>query len=99
MDHTLAGGLFFFSSRRRHTRFKCDWSSDVCSSDLLLRDRRALLRTGRLEATEAPKLPGGSNVAKLVSGVRREVDVRADHRTSIVFFTTCCSALWVTDAQ
>src|SRR5260370_17819985 len=25
---------FFFSSRRRHTRFKCDWSSDVCSSDL-----------------------------------------------------------------
>src|SRR5260370_33967287 len=27
---------FFFSSRRRHTRFKCDWSSDVCSSDLML---------------------------------------------------------------
>src|SRR5207237_1488188 len=27
---------FFFSSRRRHTRFKCDWSSDVCSSDLTL---------------------------------------------------------------
>src|SRR5260370_14036436 len=25
---------FFFSRRRRHTRFKCDWSSDVCSSDL-----------------------------------------------------------------
>src|SRR2546430_3131627 len=30
----------FFSSRRRHTRFDCDWSSDVCSSDLL---RRAYL--------------------------------------------------------
>src|SRR6266568_7026361 len=26
--------LFFFSSRRRHTRWTCDWSSDVCSSDL-----------------------------------------------------------------
>src|SRR2546427_3908618 len=26
---------FFFSSRRRHTRFDCDWSSDVCSSDLI----------------------------------------------------------------
>src|SRR5205085_7093743 len=25
---------FFFSSRRRHTRFDCDWNSDVCSSDL-----------------------------------------------------------------
>src|SRR5690606_40105245 len=28
--------LFFFSSRRRHTRFSRDWSSDVCSSDLVL---------------------------------------------------------------
>src|SRR5690242_21061064 len=26
--------FFFFSSRRRHTRLTCDWSSDVCSSDL-----------------------------------------------------------------
>src|SRR5699024_11249389 len=30
--------LFFFSSRRRHTRSKRDWSSDVCSSDLLEMD-------------------------------------------------------------
>src|SRR2546430_3956060 len=29
--------VFFFSSRRRHTRFDCDWSSDVCSSDLHVR--------------------------------------------------------------
>src|SRR6266481_8999542 len=28
--------VFFFSSRRRHTRWNCDWSSDVCSSDLAL---------------------------------------------------------------
>src|SRR5256886_4077387 len=28
--------FFFFSSRRRHTRFDCDWSSDVCSSDLMM---------------------------------------------------------------
>src|SRR2546430_12571156 len=28
--------IFFFSSRRRHTRFDCDWSSDVCSSDLCM---------------------------------------------------------------
>src|SRR2546430_793394 len=31
--------FFFFSSRRRHTRFDCDWSSDVCSSDLLPKSR------------------------------------------------------------
>src|SRR5690606_40047825 len=30
--------FFFFSSRRRHTRFSRDWSSDVCSSDLFVRD-------------------------------------------------------------
>src|SRR5256885_6221246 len=28
--------IFFFSSRRRHTRLQGDWSSDVCSSDLLV---------------------------------------------------------------
>src|SRR5690606_40845192 len=33
--HTIdKDALFFFSSRRRHTRFSRDWSSDVCSSDL-----------------------------------------------------------------
>src|SRR5256886_10830098 len=35
--------LFFFSSRRRHTRFDCDWSSDVCSSDLTRMDIPFLL--------------------------------------------------------
>src|SRR5690606_40686747 len=34
----LAFCLFFFSSRRRHTRFSRDWSSDVCSSDLAAND-------------------------------------------------------------
>src|SRR5436190_4877484 len=32
---------FFFSSRRRHTRSLCDWSSDVCSSDLTRRATRS----------------------------------------------------------
>src|SRR5260370_5503682 len=35
MLYKQAHHSFFFSSRRRHTRFKCDWSSDVCSSDLI----------------------------------------------------------------
>src|SRR5256885_6033492 len=30
--------MFFFSSRRRHTRLQGDWSSDVCSSDLLIKN-------------------------------------------------------------
>src|SRR5690606_39888718 len=36
--------LFFFSSRRRHTRFSRDWSSDVCSSDLDVREWGELLK-------------------------------------------------------
>src|SRR5438876_9915157 len=34
--------MFFFSSRRLHTRWTGDWSSDVCSSDLALADHRGL---------------------------------------------------------
>ena len=33
---------FFFSSRRRHTSLVRDWSSDVCSSDLILKDEQVL---------------------------------------------------------
>src|SRR5256885_8200098 len=33
---TLRDAVFFFSSRRRHTRLQGDWSSDVCSSDLMV---------------------------------------------------------------
>src|SRR6267142_4520955 len=33
--------FFFFSSRRRHTRLTCDWSSDVCSSDLRVLENAA----------------------------------------------------------
>src|SRR5690606_10765139 len=36
--------IFFFSSRRRHTRFSRDWSSDVCSSDLPRRKGRGWWR-------------------------------------------------------
>src|SRR5882762_4642805 len=45
--------FFFFSSRRRHTRFKCDWSSDVCSSDLNL-DVVAQAKAGGETAIDLP---------------------------------------------
>src|SRR5689334_4287305 len=34
-DGKAVVGVFYFSSRRRHTNWNCDWSSDVCSSDLV----------------------------------------------------------------
>src|SRR6267143_2346767 len=40
--------FFFFSSRRRHTRWNCDWSSDVCSSDLPVGTGRVEFRPGNL---------------------------------------------------
>src|SRR2546427_8008475 len=56
--------FFFFSSRRRHTRFDCDWSSDVCSSDLNANVHRgayglAIRATEAYEAARA-KLAGRS---------------------------------------
>src|SRR5689334_23684720 len=57
---------FFFSSRRRHTNWNCDWSSDVCSSDLweeLARVRSAVLV--KLEEARNAKSIGGSLEAKV----------------------------------
>src|SRR3989475_2009989 len=47
--------FFFFSSRRRHTRFDCDWSSDVCSSDLFLLDEPETPGALEEEAEETPR--------------------------------------------
>src|SRR5436309_12470240 len=43
LDMCVCIGFFFFSSRRRHTRFSRDWSSDVCSSDLAAAEVERLL--------------------------------------------------------
>src|SRR5690349_21928966 len=43
MRNYLLKKLFFFSSRRRHTRSLRDWSSDVCSSDLRWKDSLDIL--------------------------------------------------------
>src|SRR5260370_29753727 len=52
--------FFFFSSRRRHTRFKCDWSSGVCSSDLCPANSRSAVgrRTPRLQRKEYARRTG-----------------------------------------
>src|SRR5713101_3781043 len=48
--------IFFFSSRRRHTILTCDWSSDVCSSDLFnLVPRVAMISFSNFGSTEHPE--------------------------------------------
>src|SRR5690349_24904719 len=61
--------MFFFSSRRRHTRSLRDWSSDVCSSDLIVappRDGEAVVR-GDLDIGQARRERGHVALAVLVA--------------------------------
>src|SRR6266571_5804523 len=51
--------FFFFSSRRRHTSLTCDWSSDVCSSDLLSAEE---VPCGRLQRLRRQQRPAGGAV-------------------------------------
>src|SRR2546430_7544788 len=59
---------FFFSSRRRHTRFDCDWSSDVCSSDLTAHTFPDCYR-GRWLTMDAADLDGDGDVDIVLGGV------------------------------
>src|SRR6266481_4297918 len=47
--------VFFFSSRRRHTRWNCDWSSDVCSSDLVEVRNKGVLRFHHIKTVQHEK--------------------------------------------
>src|SRR5690606_40670878 len=51
--------FFFFSSRRRHTRFSRDWSSDVCSSDLKAHETTRIVCGSAVVAPERSRLDGG----------------------------------------
>src|SRR5207249_6702048 len=53
-DRFLHIFVFFFSSRRRHTRSKRDWSSDVCSSDLSIEQHLARLEAARAVMAALP---------------------------------------------
>src|SRR5580698_3118096 len=64
--------VFFFSSRSRHTTLTCDWSSDVCSSDLMP-EARGLWAAAASWIKEGPGC--GRAVAELMSGRVPTVDV------------------------
>src|SRR5690606_39821696 len=73
--------IFFFSSRRRHTRFSRDWSSDVCSSDLLpIEVHRPVTAKDRARALELLDVLGLANFEKrypheLSGGMQQRVSI------------------------
>src|SRR2546427_7441217 len=73
---------FFFSSRRRHTRFDCDWSSDVCSSDLF---RDGGSSTLLLAGTLTGRLENGEPRNVLLAG---SVRYYVEQNENWLFFTT-----------
>src|SRR5688572_32292340 len=78
---TIGGAcLFVFSSRSRHTSFDCDWSSDVCSSDLWLlagQGRHSRGEVGRgacppsVKCRRSPPSAGGRSRPRRCSPTRR----------------------------
>src|SRR5689334_19637396 len=98
--------VFFFSSRRRHTRWNCDWSSDVCSSDLPMLESEdyELGIVGRSEAMQKVfKLIGqvaGTDATALItgeSGTGKELVARAiyhhGNRSAQPFLAVNCAAI------
>src|SRR3712207_7387150 len=80
--------FFFFSSRRRHTRYWRDWSSDVCSSDLLKRPTTvAAVRAGIAIQPEDRKAEGivaglsvRENIALAILPRMAKLGVRSEER-------------------
>src|SRR2546430_12320824 len=72
--------FFFFSSRRRHTRFDCDWSSDVCSSDLVA--RRQMKQTVNMKQIlqQTLLLPAAAWCRLAATDVYRPPDCRSEER-------------------
>src|SRR5438309_9189690 len=103
MPADYANGIysFFFSSRRRHTRWNCDWSSDVCSSDLALRHaiERNRLHTALLDLALVDDLTGLYNRRGFLTLATR--DLRLAHRgneTLLVAFADLDDLKGVNDA-
>src|SRR5688572_33230428 len=83
--------IFVFSSRRRHTRFDCDWSSDVCSSDLLKDKKKVLPCAAYLEGeygidgffVGVPVKLGRRGIEQIVQlnlGVEERIALRSEER-------------------
>src|SRR5947209_20318778 len=72
--------FFFFSSRRRHTRYWRDWSSDVCSSDLAIPISSGSRWTGLLPGDPVHRLPEEIGMAVMAPVFLDQMDQRSEKR-------------------
>src|SRR5690606_41180811 len=86
-----------FSSRRRHTRFSRDWSSDVCSSDLIKKKANPKAEYSILyPATSSPSASGKSKGGLFVSAKAEIKNIKNKGKNGIKFqITSCCSTILI----
>src|SRR6266853_4015943 len=93
--------FFFFSSRRRHTRFDCDWSSDVCSSDLVVH----IAADEVAHAREDPQYQVRYELLNYLDGLTsspeqlRPVPTAVESSDGRIYFATRGSVVWVDPAN
>src|SRR5438876_1920181 len=81
--------VFFFSSRRRHTRWTGDWSSDVCSSDLTSKRHLQASRWQALQSTDICGLPS----------TRLQMPLRGSSASHWTQMSGFCSSLFLSRSE
>src|SRR2546426_3880121 len=82
---TVADVFFFFSSRRRHTRLQGDWSSDVCSSDLIsgvIASHPGGMRLGGTSTMPLSPPTAAASAARVGVAKRARTSARSEEHTS-----------------
>src|SRR5690606_40380161 len=86
--------LFFFSSRRRHTRFSRDWSSDVCSSDLYYAKDKESLKHYYTQHSETFRAKENRHFADHLVSFTTELEVLSEHRSEERRVGKECRSRW-----
>src|SRR5205814_5501957 len=95
--------FFFFSSRRRHTRCLSDWSSDVCSSDLLTKAGVLLGLDGLTPPAKGARVSFGGGKTKVTDGPFTEAKevlggywmIQVKSRAEEIGRASCRERVWI----
>src|SRR4051794_41267694 len=91
---TVASSAFFFSSRRRHTRWTGDWSSDVCSSDLSYRVSSGSYNLSLSVLKRKFDIEQGSTLIWTGDPTSADIDITASYRSEERRVGKECRSRW-----